>query len=399
MLQSDTLSDQRISPTPHSTPEPDGRTPPSSGTSSRARSSENLLESPKESRRRTASTGKRPSSNHLSHKMLTVSKSIGVLGHGGDRRYHRDDLSSSRTQFKRVQSGSSISNSQKAIYKPVNRSVSPPANFVYDDGKRISPPPPTSKPPPLPKEVKRLNQGGSHSSRATADSLSSEESSEHGRNDRHHGLRLSEDTDSSRTDRQRRSRPNNPSEHIYENRSADVPQFFPQAHPGQVEGPIYVNGGGQERSRSYAKNRPVNLSSLSKERNPRPSMMPSPPRDEGHPLDHVVNEAAYTQRKPGHSGQKKQAQPAATTNLSSYPWHQAHARKPAGNLISSKRRKDMTENSDLIQRGNAIFKKDMDEFHSHSDKSSTHSGGKTPLSPSTHTLTLPEDPAGCETFV
>lgn len=401
-LQSDTLSDQRISPTPHSaTPEPDGRTPPSSGTSSRARSSENLLDSPGEVRRRSGSAGKRPTGNNLSHKMLTVSKSIGVLG--GEHRHYRDDhKSSSRTQFKRVQSGSSISNSQKGLHRPTNRSVSPPASFMYDDGKRISPPPPTSKPPPLPKEVKRLNRGGSHGSRTTAESVSSEESAEYGRNSRHRGSRVSEDSiDSLRADRQRHMRHSNASEHIYENRGTDIPQFFPQAHPGsQVDGPIYVNGG-QDRPKSYARNRPINLSSLSKEKHPRPSMMPSPPRDDcGHPLDHVVNEA-YTQKKPGsHSGgQKKhpQTQPP-TTNLSSYPWHQA--RKTSGNLTSSKKRKDLTENTDLIQRGNAIFKKDMDEFRSHSDKSSsTHSSGKTPLSPSTHTLTLPEDPAGCETFV
>ena len=153
-LQSDTLSDQRTSPTPHTTPEPDSRTPPST----RARSSESLLDSPGESRRRAGSAGKRPTSNNLSHKMISVSKSIGVFGHaGGDHRHFKEDVRSSRTQFKRVQSGSTISNFQKAQYRPANRSISPPASFGYDDGKRISPPPPTSKPPPLPKEVKRLN--------------------------------------------------------------------------------------------------------------------------------------------------------------------------------------------------------------------------------------------------
>lgn len=386
-LQSDTLSDQRSSTTPHTTPEPEGRTPPSSESGFWTHSHDDLLKrSPGESRKRASSTGKRPSSNtDLSHKMLTVSKSIGVLNHGTDKR-HRDDQRyhnhyASKLQFKRVQSGSSISNTQKAIHRSTNRSVSPPASIGYDEGRRTSPPPPTTKPPPLPMDAKRSR--ANHNTRwpnsSKTDSVSSE------------------DSDPNRG-RHRHLRHNNSSEHIYENRMGEGPQFFPQAHPNQ-DGPVYVNTGAQERHRSYAKNRPVHLSSLSKEKHSRSraSMMPSPPRDDAHPLDNFVTEA-YTQRKSGHSGQKKQV-PATNQPLTNYPWH--HARKTSGHLTSSKRRKDLTENSDLIQRGNEIIRKDMNDFHSHalSDGSSSNSGsGKTPLSPTTHTLTVSENPA-CETFV
>ena len=389
-LQGDTLSDQRTSPTPHTTPEP---------LPTRARSQDDLLDSPSDSRRRANSTGKRsPNTNDFQHKMLTVSKSIGVLGHGHSRHQSltpagppHNHQSSSRNQFKRVQSGSSISNSQRAIHKPANRSVSPPAGISYEEARRrsgnISPPPPTSKPPPLPKEAKRISGGGSKpqntrwSSSTKTDSVSSGESSDVAHNDRH------------------RRHPN--AEHIYENRPGEVPQFFPQAHPNQTDGPVYVNGS-QERHR-YTRNRPINLSSLAKDKNPKPSMMPSPPRDEHHhPLDNVVNEAYTHQKRPGQQGQKRNIQ--GGTNLSSYPWHTAHtshARKTSGQLTSSRKRKDLTENSELIQRGNEIIRKDMDEFHSqsHSDGGSSHSGSsRTPLSPTTHILTLPEDP-GCETFV
>ena len=391
-LQGDVLSDQRTSPTPHTTPEPQPM---------RARSQDDLLDSQAQAdlRRRTNSAGKRsPSTNDLPHKMLTVSKSIGVLGHGQTRHQSltptgppHSHQSSSKHQFKRVQSGSSISNSQRAIHKPVNRSVSPPAGVSYEEARRrsgnVSPPPPTSKPPPLPKEARRMSGGGGKpqntrwSSSTKTDSVSSGDSSDVAHSDKH-----------------RRHQPN--AEHIYENRPGEVPQFFPQAHPNQTDGPVYVNGS-QERHR-YTRNRPINLSSLAKDKNPKPSMMPSPPRDDHHhPLDNVVTEAYTHQKRPGQQGQKRNIQ--GGTNLSSYPWHTAHtahARKTGGQLTSSRKRKDLTENSELIQRGNEIIRKDMDEFHSqsHSDGGSSHSGSKTPLSPTTHILTLPEDP-GCETFV
>lgn len=438
-LQRDDLDDQRTSPTPGSTPEPDGvPTPPSHG-SGRSSSQDDLLrKSPNDMRRRAQSQGKRsPSTNELSHKMLSVSRSIDVLDHGhhnhnhidkhsrGERdkrsdkhpRHSTDELRvpqpshhrSSRTQFKRVQSGSSITNSQKEIVKIGNRSLSPPANLeqdAMDEYRRrsnTSPPPPTTKPPPLPNNVKRLSGGRSVTThpnpRWSATSFKSTDSAS------------SEDSLTADPPRhtKHRHQKHNGTEHIYVNRANAVdqqPQYFPQAYPaGDKRGdgnPIYMNGSVQEKARSYQRNRPINLSSLSTERNPRPSMMPSPPRDDGHPLDNLVTEA-YAQRKSSHPLQNTRGQghSRSGTNLSSYPWHTAHApqqqRKTSGPLRSSKERRILTENPELLQAGHNLVQKEIDEYHSHSDVSSSTSS-RVPLSPTTHTLTVPDD-AGCETFV
>ena len=438
-LQGDGLDDQRTSPTPGSTPEPESiPTPPSQG-SGRSSSQDDLLRkhSPSDMRKRAQSQGKRtPSTNELSHKMLSVSKSIDVLDHGHHSHYHRDKHSrgdrekrsdrhqkhsseelrvpnhrSSRTQFKRVQSGSSITNPQKEIVNISNRSLSPPANLgqdalnEYRRRSNTSPPPPSGKPPPLPNNVKRLSGGKattlpnsrwSATSFKSTDSASSEDSltADVSRHSKHHHQK------------------HNGIEHTYVNRANAVdqqPQYFPQAYPAGDKkgdgGPIYINGSVQEKARSYQRNRPVNLSSLSTERNPRPSMMPSPPRDDTHPLDNLVTEA-YAQRKTSHPLQntRGQAHTRSGTNLSSYPWHTAHAPQPqrkssAGPLRSSKERRILTENPELLQAGHNLVQKEIDEYHSHSDLSSNSSTCiRVPLSPTTHTLTVPDD-AGCETFV
>ena len=67
--------------------------------------------------------------------------------------------------------------------------------------------------------------------------------------------------------------------------------------------------------------------------------------------------------------------------------------RPSQPHRTAAQRKGLTENPELMEAGDQLVKKEMDEFHlSHSD-GSLDSGDKykTPLSPTTHTLILPDD--------
>lgn len=400
-LQGDSLSDQRTSPL--STPEPEGL----SKGGRKSTSNDDLLNSPTEMRKRASSHDK-PStrSGDLTHKMLSVSKSTSGLDSRGERKSERHqkhgkidyshpgqgtDNHSSGAPFKRAQSGSGIYHSQREM--ATNRSVSPPGRHRSNK----SPPPPTSKPPPLPDSVNRLagnpptgsNQRWSATSFKSTDSASSEDS-------------LNADLP-----RRIRQQKQNGMDHLQHSNMTDgQPRYFPNAYDKRrTSPPVYQNGSGQEKSRSYQRSRPINLSSLSTEKTPRPSMMPSPPRDDTHPLDNVVTEAyVSSQRKSSHPLQNSRGHGQAKngTNVTSYPWHTAHPpqmqrKGPSTALRSSKERKGLTENAELLLAGQKLFQKEIDEFHTHKDINS-NSSSRTSLSPTTHTLTVPDE-LGCETFV
>ena len=362
-LQGDTLADQKTSPSPRTTPEPGTVPSPNSSPSDQKEK-----HSPGEGRHRSSShSKKRSGSAHHSHRSLSGSRSIdpdsyrshhhhhssggGGGGHrsrssgrghsggeGEEKRSRHDNYLKPSTQFSRTQSGSSISSSHsRSPELPPKRTISPPAALsrpITDYEMRLrnnttSPPPPVSKPPPLPSSAQRMSGSRrmasdarwSNASFKSTDSASSEDSDlpRHARV--HHGQYT---------------------DHTYVNKAwlqgsshPDLPKYFPKAHssshidqgvslsqPMLDSGPMYVN------TRSYQRNRP----SSSKAGSNSPPM-PSPPSENPHPLDNLVNEA-YLQAPPSLAGSRKTSHPlqnslsrgamtASGTQLSSYPWHNA----------------------------------------------------------------------------
>ena len=354
-VQGDTLHDQKTSPSPRTTPEPNTVAPNSSPPSSK--------HSPSDGRHRSHSHSKKKSGS--GHKSLASSKSIDPDAHKGHHHGHRERSRSSGknrgsdgeerrsrqdallkppaapSKFSRTQSGSSISSSHsRSPELPPKRALSPPAIMSHQPitdyelrlrNNATSPPPPTSKPPPLPGDAAKRLSGSrkmasdarwSNASFRSTDSASSEDSDMHARV--YHGQY--------------------PPDHTYVNRAwmqagnsqTDQPRYFPRAlssHamdqsgnslPSQQDsGPMYVN------TRSYQKSRP----SSSKAGSNSPPM-PSPPSENPHPLDNLVNEASLQapsgqQRKTSHPLQNSLSRgpmTASGTQLSSYPWHNAQRR-------------------------------------------------------------------------
>lgn len=357
-LQGDTLSDQKTSPSPRTTPEPAGVTPNTSPSDQQGK------HSPGEVRHRSHShSKKRSGSAQNSHRTLTGSKSIDPDahrghqhggGHKGDRdrsrssgrsrgdgeekRSRHDHFLKPSTQFSRTQSGSSITSSHsKSPELPPKRALSPPAAVnrpITDYEKHVhnnttSPPPPQSKPPPLPSGVQRMSGSRrmasdarwSNASFRSTDSASSEDSDlpRHARV--YHG-QYPDHTYVNRGWAQQQQQGNSQTEQ---------PRYFPKAYADQSgsqsqdSGPMYVN------TRSYQRSRP----SSSKAGSNSPPM-PSPPSETPHPLDSMVNEA-YLTAPSGVAGQRKTSHPlqnslsrgamtASGTQLSSYPWHNAQRR-------------------------------------------------------------------------
>ena len=357
-LQGDTLADQKTSPSPRTTPEP------SSGVSSPSDQQEK--HSPGEVRHRSHShSKKRASSAHHSHRSLTGSKSIDPDGHRGhhhsggghrskssgrsrgdveEKRSRHDNHLKPSTQFSRTQSGSSVSSTHsRSPELPPKRSLSPPATINrpvtgYDMKLRnstTSPPPPTSKPPPLPSNAQRMSGSRrmasdarwSNASFRSTDSASSEDSDLPYHARVYHG-QYPDHTYVNRAWTQQQG-----------NSQTDQPRYFPKAYsssyidqgvshsqPSQDSGPMYVN------AKSYQRTRPTSSKAGS---NSPP--MPSPPSENPHPLDNLVNEAYLQAPPPGGAGQRKTSHPlqnslsrggmtASGTQLSSYPWHNAQRR-------------------------------------------------------------------------
>ena len=98
--------------------------------------------------------------------------------------------------------------------------------------------------------------------------------------------------------------------------------------------------------------------------------------------------------------------------LSFFYLHTLYHFRPSQPHRTAAQRRGLTENPQLMQAGDQLVKKEMDEFHhgrnSISDGSSNSSDQygrpRTPLSPTTHTLILPTDDSDVpsqqlETFV
>jgi len=220
-LSSDKLADQSVSPTPP-TPEQSDSEQQGSG---RPSSSEPPNLSPREMRRRSQTQGQMErgsGGSKCGHKPLSASKSTDYTD--GEMQYsHRasrdrrgdhqlahlrppasavnsssSSFGSDSARFSRTHSGSSTNSGQSSSHgsstSPTSglgsyhRSLSPPGSSSYDPYGRargtISPPAPTSKPPPLPSNAKKQHNSGPRSmqqpqsrwSVPSTDSASSEDS-------------------------------------------------------------------------------------------------------------------------------------------------------------------------------------------------------------------------------
>lgn len=352
-LSSDKLSDQRISPSP-------GSLDPSDNQSS----SEDLKKhSPGETRKRSQSQGKRRSpgsssmghrsSNH--HRPLASSKSTDSIDVQKEHQVSSRHYMSSRDRHRRskdnmlhppgsvghkhlhmtrTHSGGAMLSSNHAPMESMvqPRSLSPPANVSAGRtaqelrNRTISPPPPTSRPPPLPAHAKRQppNARWSGVSYKSTDSASSEDS-------------LTTDLPP------RYPRQHSGSAELLE-RNRSEPQFFPRAHTPNSQNPSYNPQLHQEKLMKAFNTRPGSAprSSNMGQQDPAQNAMKNaynssssggtlPPSSSagsltvaqhsrktswqgGKPMDHPLQMSVSR----GHSQ-------SIGSTLSSYPWHNAHS--------------------------------------------------------------------------
>ena len=304
-LASDTLEDQRTSPTPRNTPEPASpATPeqhhhslsPSGGSLRAPRLSPRSSDSSPETRSKL-SNRRRANSTH-EKKSLSATRSVGrtvaeqwPAGEGGAS----EDNS---RKFKRTQSGAAISQRNKVAHENLKRSFSPPVSTDRVPSA-TSPPPPTSRPPPLPSGRQPAPRSARHSG------------SSH---------RSSED--------------------LLQGGAHQQPQYFPRAYPTmereqQPLGLTVTCGSYPERLDSRAQRTgPAYGGRQYAHRSPS-----SPGNDQGHPLDSFVNEAnvmlpsATGHVTTGSTHSRQHSTPVQMTPenypergapLTNYPWHQAH---------------------------------------------------------------------------
>lgn len=440
-LASDTLEEQRTSPSPQATPEasqtspdhynyPEQKTPPDVGQRERRRDRERKERDGKQrkshpskhSSSNSSSTSKGGSHESLSErkrsthekKRLTTSKSTDLLDSGSHRPGEGSQSVSTRstvlnphatrsstsTAFARTKSGVAISSTQKVQLAP-QRAFSPPANMSHAQ-RTISPPPPATKPPPLPVKTQRklesANQRWSGSSLpSTTDSEGSMTTELHSSHPRYAG----DYAGPTRGTREGRS---------FSMGQVDNPRYFPGAFPTtdrsaavvapSQSNPVYANSSAiheHHRSASHSYQR------QHQHRNPQ------------HPLDNFVSEAYSNAPSMGTGGHHRQrswparvADPShplqtnvqSSTNagatLSSYPWHQAHPHRRYSSQVTrtAQQRRNLTENAQLMQAGDKIVQQEIEDYRrSSSDTSSNTSSEqyRAPLSPTTHMLVVPED--------
>ena len=388
-LTTDTLDDQRTSPTPNTTPEPGQHRETEANVShpksqSSSDSDLNKRQQQKHQHRSplkktsppsaelehktTSHTSKRRSSTHAKKRMSASKSSEQLLEkeHEGERRGGKGELlppthpALSRSKFGRTQSGVVISNTMSTTAE--QRSFSPPANLNSNVGNSLdmrdrslsSPPPPLSRPPPLPSNYANQQQRRVHlrkmSSPAgiTHQRLSAGSFNSTGSEDS-----ITTEYNSNPTTSGQQSQ-----EHLYVNRdnrsvsvgSMDVPNFFPNAFPTMERGqhtrlgytisnpgPIYVNSSVQDKTKS--KSMPHHQSQTMNSSNGS--------REEYHQrLDNFVSQAYSNAPSTGSSGHSRQLSApgrqleagTAThplqksvrgtgTAFSSYPWHNAYPQR------------------------------------------------------------------------
>ena len=423
-LTNDTLGDQRTSPTPSTpsnTPEPGNYldTAPKSGSQGSSNEGEQQQQKEEKSHsrhNRTRSQGgpkSHSSSPNLDPRLLNVSPSSGsgVSSHSGhghspsggskskrrsahdkktmtvskssDQLVETEELDYqqqvrhgqslrpsagargnpalykvSKSAFHRTQSGVTISSTAKPEPTP-RRSFSPPGNVSQ---RGISPPVPTSRPPPLPtgavqqrtSDDKRKASSSARLSGVSIKSIDSGSSADSLTAIMSNDPRLQYQKNLASSDY-----PYTRGGRSHTVGTSEAPQFFPGAFPSIDSGhrrlgptistPMYANSSavGQENkvrssSMSYQRNRPANLSNMS-----------SPLVGEAnHPLDSVVNQAysnapsstsGSTHHQRQHSCPARQVDfspaghplqtsvrgggvPGSGATLSNYPWHQAQRR-------------------------------------------------------------------------
>lgn len=359
-LSSDKLSDQRISPSPGSLDPSDNQSSP-----------EDLKKySPGEIRKRSQSQGKRRSpgsgghhhSSSHHHRPLANSKSTDAIDlqrdqqqqvssrhyMSGRERHRRSkdnmlhppghkNLHMTRTHSGGPMLSSNHHTPMASMVQP--RSLSPPAN-VGSSGtqelrnRTLSPPPPTSRPPPLPAHAKKQppNARWSGVSYKSTDSASSEDSLTADlppRYPRKHGVMHS-------------------SAELLQERTRAEPQFFPRAYPPNAQNPAYsLQAQHQEMAKGF-NNKPMSSPRIN-------TGQQQQQQDSTHPMDSVVSNAALpptgsagnlSANTTQHSRKTSlQGKPVDYSNashplqmsvsrghsqsigstLSSYPWHSAHS--------------------------------------------------------------------------
>ena len=364
-LATDKLDDQRTSPTPNTTPEPGVHKSQSSSDGDAYRPQQHRKHkksspSSAEFEQKSGHHSKRRSGSH-SKKRMPASRSSDQLEmevqsykekenerqrrERGGERVPPTHPGIARSKFSRTQSGGVISSATKYT-APQQRSFSPPAiisasgasSFEQRGRSLTSPPPPVSKPPPLPGNIGIGHQRKMSNPvkmfphhRSSAGSTESEGS-------------LTTEYTSRNFDPNARGQ--QPQEHLYVNRSTrsvsagsiDVPpKYFPGAFPTtesrqhpplgystSTPGPIYVN-------------------STVPTHKARSASMPRQSRDEynQHPLDNFVSHAYSNAPSTGNGHVRQVSLPSrqpeqGTTphplhntvrgpgaSYSNYPWHNA----------------------------------------------------------------------------
>jgi len=370
-LATDKLDDQRTSPTPNTTPEPGLHKSQSSSDgdvckphlhrkhkTSSPSSGEFEQKSGHHSKRRSGSHSKKRmpasrSSDQLEMEVKSYKEKENERERGGER-VPPTHPGIARSKFSRTQSGGVISSATKYT-APQQRSFSPPAkistsgagNFdaLQQRGRSLtSPPPPVSKPPPLPGNIGHQRKMSNPT----------------GMFPHHHSSAGSTESDgsltteySSRNFEPPNTRGQQPQEHLYVNRSTrsisagsiDVPpRYFPGAYPTaesrhhpqlgystSTPGPVYMN--------STVPTQKARSASM-----PRQSVRREPGSREEyhqHPLDNFVSQAYSNAPSTGNGHVRQVSLPSRQLeqgtaphplhntvrgpgpSYSNYPWHNA----------------------------------------------------------------------------
>ena len=271
----------------------------------------------------------------------------------------------SRSRFGRTQSGVTISSTGKSTTTQ-QRSFSPPANLNSNVGNSLdilqqrdsslsSPPPPLSRPPPLPSNYANQQRRGVHLRKMSSPAGIVHQRLSAG------SFNSTGSEDSITSEYNLPAGGQQPHDHLYANRenrsvsvgTMDAPSFFPNAFPTMERGqhprlgytisnpgPIYVNSSVQDKAR--AKSMPHHQGQTVNMSNGREPGL----RDEYHQrLDNFVSHAYSNAPSTGNghtrqlSAPGRQLEPNPATHplqksvrgtgtaFSSYPWHNAYPQR------------------------------------------------------------------------